>query len=107
MRGAVVNTFMRTHILTGPTLFALLGISMLFAATLMVSFAFGADTAYAQRTSDSEASSLELGDTADPRDPRPPFGYGGGPRDPNPASGRNIVDLIFERLAQMFSRFVR
>ncbi|MBI4093555.1 hypothetical protein HY417_01195 [Candidatus Kaiserbacteria bacterium] len=79
-----------------------------FALAVSASMAIGASSAYAQSSRGAaQLESVPAPDVADPRAPRdpfPPFGYGGGPRAP-----RDTVGLgdIFDRFREFILRLFR
>lgn len=79
---------------------------IVFAFALSASVAIGASTAEAQstRTGTQDVSATFLVDSREPRDPQPPFGYGGGPRAP-----RDTVGLgdVFDRFREFILRLFR
>ena len=99
----------RTTIQQNTRMFAAaLIIAAAFAFALSASMAIGASSAYAQ--SSRAAAQLEsvpapnVADPRPPRDPLPPFGYGGGPRAPRDTVG--LGDL-FDRFREFVLRLFR
>lgn len=65
----------------------------------------GASTAHAQRASQLEnVPAPDVAQPRPPRDPQPPFGYGGGPRAPRPPDLTPNLRDIFERIRAFLDR---
>lgn len=98
MRSSWVRT-KRMQYTRERSVFVVIILTCVFAAALASSFAVGITRAEAQTR---VVGGVEV---QVPRDPVSPFGYGGGPRDPNPPNLAPRLQGIFERFLGVFRSF--